>query len=118
MPRRVARLVLGVTDETFGVALVGGGQDLGADRLDSVGVSVVDVMRGGSASLSLPLLCRLAVCVLWLVAGRRAVVLMLLRLPCRTPRALDPTRWVGAAVLPVGASPEASRRAGRGGRIW
>jgi hypothetical protein len=35
-----------LADEPFGVAGVGGGQDVGADGLDSVGMSIVDVVWG------------------------------------------------------------------------
>jgi hypothetical protein len=41
-------------DEPFGVAGVGGGQDVSADRVDGRGVSMVDVVRGvpGDAGMS------------------------------------------------------------------
>ncbi|PYC72985.1 hypothetical protein C7C45_07750 [Micromonospora arborensis] len=44
------------TDESFGVALVGDGQDLGADRVDDAGVSLVDVVRSVPGNTGVPML--------------------------------------------------------------
>jgi hypothetical protein len=41
-------------DEPFGVAGVGGGQDIGADGLDSLGMSIVDVVRGVPGDAGMP----------------------------------------------------------------
>src|SRR4051794_23095932 len=43
-----------VADESFRGAGVGGGQHLGADRVDGVGLSVVDVVRGVPGDSGMP----------------------------------------------------------------